>query len=147
LEGAATDDLRALGMSHRNAEYIVGLAGLVDSGQLDLEALAHLADDELIARLTSIRGIGRWTAEYAAIRALGRMSFLLADDLGVKNMVSELYFRGRTATPTEVRSLLSSWGDQRGLLLFYLLNLKRLRAADPAKRIHVEMSADGRQGS
>jgi DNA-3-methyladenine glycosylase II len=146
LEGAATDDLRALGMSHRKAEYIVGLAGLVDSGQLDLEALAHLADDELIARLTSIRGIGRWTAEYAAIRALGRMCFLLADDLGVKNMVSELYFGGRTATPNQVRSLLSGWGDQKGLLLFYLLNLKRLSAADPAKHIHVEMSADGRQG-
>ncbi len=74
--------------------------------------------------------MGRWTAEYAAIRGLGRMSFLLADDLGVRNIVSELYFGGRGATPDEIRSLLIGWGDQKGLLAFYLLNLRRLSPAE-----------------
>jgi hypothetical protein len=62
-------------------------------------------------------------------------------------VVSELYFGGRTPTPKEVRSLLSGWEDRKGLLLFYLLrNLRRLSAADPANRIHLEISDDGRRG-
>jgi DNA-3-methyladenine glycosylase II len=126
LSAAAPDDLHALGMSRRKAEYITDLAALVDGGQLDLNAIAALDDDALVTRLTAVRGIGRWSAEYAAIRGLGRMTFLLADDLGVRNIVSELYCGGRKATADEVRSLLSGWGDQAGLLAFYLLNLKRL---------------------
>ena len=126
LSAAAPDELHALGMSRRKAEYIVGLAGLVAGGQLDLDAIAALGDDELVARLTAIRGIGRWSAEYAAIRGLGRMTFLLADDLGLRNVVSELYCGGRKASADDVRSVLSRWGDQGGLLAFYLLNLKRL---------------------
>jgi 3-methyladenine DNA glycosylase/8-oxoguanine DNA glycosylase len=66
------------------------------------------------------------------------MSFLLADDLGVKSVVSELYFGGRTPTPQDVRSRLSCWGDQKGLLLFYLLNLRRLAGDVAGRRAAVE---------
>ncbi len=144
LSAAAPDDLHALGMTRRKAEYIIGLAGLVAGGQLDLAALAALDDTELVARLTAVRGIGRWTAEYAAIRGLGRMSFLLADDLGVRNVVSKLYCGGRKATADEVRTLLAGWGDQKGLLAFYLLNLERLDEGRAAEAVPAVEASDDR---
>ena len=130
LSQASIDDVRALGISRRKAEYVTGLAELVERGQLDLEASAALTDDELVARLTSVRGVGRWTAEYAAIRGLGRTSFLLADDLGVRRAVSKRYFHGDDPSSEQIRALLDHWGEHKGLLAFYLLSLEHLGVSD-----------------
>src|SRR5215471_8921163 len=76
------DSLRALGLSTPKARYIHNLVDHVISGQLQLEKLAELEDEEIIAQLTAVKGIGRWTAEMCLIFVLMRPDVLPVDDLG-----------------------------------------------------------------
>lgn len=91
LAGAATHELQALGMSHRKAEYIVGFAQAVHTGSLDLERVAALPDQEAIAALSSIRGIGRWTAEMTLLFSLQRPDIFAFDDLGIQRGLRMVY--------------------------------------------------------
>src|SRR5436190_540165 len=79
--------LAALGFSRRKAEYVVGLA----REEIDLEALAMLDDDEVRARLTAIRGLGPWTADWFLARHLARPRAWPAGDLGVRKAAQLLY--------------------------------------------------------
>ena len=88
IAGAEESELTALGFSRRKAEYVVGLA----RSDLDLEALSLLPDDEVKARLTSLRGIGDWTAEWFLARHLARPRAWPAGDIGLRNAV--VYFYG-----------------------------------------------------
>jgi DNA-3-methyladenine glycosylase II len=110
-------ELVALGFSRRKAEYVVGLA----RGDLDLDALASLGDDEVIARLTAVRGLGRWTAEWFLARALGRQDAWPAGDLGLRRAVERLYGGGRAMTEAEVRALGERFAGRRTLAAQVLL--------------------------
>lgn len=108
LAAADPAAIRALQFTTRKAEYIVGLAGEVASGRLSLAELRALRDDEAIARLTALRGIGRWTAEWMLARTLGRPR-VVAGDLGVRKAVGLAYGRPRPSEK-EVRELTAHWG-------------------------------------
>ena len=88
-----------LGFSRAKAEYVLELA----HSDLDLDALAALDDDEVIAGLTSVRGLGRWTADWFLARHLARPHAWPAGDLGVRKAVSTFYAGGRSLTIEEVR--------------------------------------------
>ncbi len=107
-------DIRALQFTNRKAEYIIGLAEAVASGRLDLSALPSLADEEVIARLTALRGIGVWTAEWLLARTLGRPR-VVAGDLGVRKAVGLAYLGGGLPTEEEVRRLTAQWGAAAGM--------------------------------
>jgi DNA-3-methyladenine glycosylase II len=127
--------LRAVQLTTRKAEYIVGLAGAVADGRLDLAALAAAPDDEVIARLTAVRGLGRWTAEWFLARALGRPDVCPADDLGVRRAFERWCFRGRPADPAQVRRFARRWQPYRSLAVHYLLaGMRADRAAVGAAR-------------
>ena len=98
LADAPPSELRAMQFSERKAEYIVGLARELATGRLDLAALATAPDEAVIARLTEIRGLGRWSAEWFLARGLGRPDVCPADDLGVRRAVEALCFRGGSGT-------------------------------------------------
>jgi DNA-3-methyladenine glycosylase II len=117
LASASDDDLLRVGFSRRKAEYVVGLA----RHELDLAALSSLPDDEVVARLTSIRGLGRWSADWFLARALGRPHAWPAGDLGVRKAVSLFYGEGRMLTETEVRSVGDRFGARRNLVVHMLL--------------------------
>ena len=121
--------LRSLQLTTRKAEYIVGLACEVAEGRLDLEALAREPDDAVIARLTQVRGLGRWTAEWFLARALGRPDVCPADDLGVRRAFEALCFRGRAADAPQVRRHAERWRPYRSLAVHYLLAARHLAAA------------------
>jgi DNA-3-methyladenine glycosylase II len=87
IAAAGEEELVALGFSRRKAEYVVGLA----RDEIDLEALAALDDDEVRARLTAIRGLGPWTADWFLARHLARPRAWPADDLGVRKAAQLLY--------------------------------------------------------
>ena len=87
VAAAREDDLVALGFSRRKAEYVVGLA----RADIDLEALADLPDEEVHARLTSLRGLGEWTADWFLARHLARPTAWPAGDLGLRNAVRAFY--------------------------------------------------------
>jgi len=104
--------LRALQFTTRKAEYIVGVAQAVASGALGAAQLATLPDDDVVARLSALRGIGRWTAEWILARTLGRPR-VVAGDLGVRKAVGMAYLSGLgDPLPGEdaVREATAHWG-------------------------------------
>lgn len=111
---AATDEeLRAAGLSRQKSGYARSLAALVASGELDLGQLP--ADDEdAIAALTRIKGIGRWSAEIYLLFAEGRPDIWPAGDLAVQREVGVLL--GHKVRPSEklVRTLANPWRPHRG---------------------------------
>jgi DNA-3-methyladenine glycosylase II len=101
VAAAREDDLVAVGFSRRKAEYVIGLA----RSSLDLGGLADLPDEEVVATLVAVRGLGRWSADWFLARALARPSAWPAGDLGVRKAVSRFYGDGRMLTETEVRAI------------------------------------------
>jgi 3-methyladenine DNA glycosylase/8-oxoguanine DNA glycosylase len=87
LAAASEEELFSLGFSRRKAEYTIGLA----RSDLDLAALALLPDDEVKARLTALRGLGEWTADWFLARYLGRPHAWPAGDLALRKAVRALY--------------------------------------------------------
>jgi DNA-3-methyladenine glycosylase II len=108
---AAADplELRALQFTTAKARSIVGLARAELDGVLDRETLESLPDDEVIARLVKLRGIGEWSAEWTLARGLGRPR-VVAGDLGVRKAVGRAYLDGRMPSFAEVRQLTAHWG-------------------------------------
>jgi DNA-3-methyladenine glycosylase II len=82
--------------------------------------LGAVSEEEAIARLTRIRGIGRWTAEYALMRGYGARDALPAADIGLRNAVTRVYGLDHQATEAEVRTLAQAWAGWRSYGAFYL---------------------------
>jgi len=110
-------DFVQLGFSQKKAEYVVGLA----RSDLDLYALGALPDDEVIAALTALPGLGRWTADWFLARHLARPHAWPAGDLGVRKAVSAFYADGRSLTIPEVRTMGDRFAPFQNLSAQYLL--------------------------
>jgi DNA-3-methyladenine glycosylase II len=121
LAKAKPDQMRTVGLSRSKASYINELSKKVASGELDLERVRELDDETAVTELTKIKGIGRWSAEYALIRGLGRVNSLPADDLGIQRAVSQGYFRGRKVSSQDVRRALSKFAPYSGIAAFFLM--------------------------
>ena len=120
-------DLRALSFSTRKAEYLIALSEKVASRTFDLEGLRDRPNEEVIAALTSLRGFGRWSAEYFLSRGLGRSEAFAADDLGIQTLVGKYLGPGRRVTAEECRKILKKWGVYKRWVVFYLFCASRLR--------------------
>ena len=117
LAAASEDEIRAVGLSMRKAEYVVGLA----RGDLDLDGLDTMTDDEVVEAITAQRGLGRWTADWFLARALGRRDAWPAGDLAVRKAVSLFYGEGRDLDETEVRDVGERFGSWRNIACHMLL--------------------------
>lgn len=106
-----------LGFSRAKAEYVLELA----HSHLDLDGLGALDDDEVTAALTSIRGLGRWTADWFLARHLARPRAWPAGDLGVRKAVSTFYAGGRSLTIEEVRRMGERFAPFENLSAQFLL--------------------------
>ncbi len=112
--------LRELQFTTRKSEYIVGVAQAALEGALD--DLGDLSNREVIERLTAIRGIGRWSADWLLARCLSRPDVVAAGDLGVRTAVSFSYFASDAILSEEVvRSTAEAWGDAANLTAHLLL--------------------------
>jgi DNA-3-methyladenine glycosylase II len=107
--------------SWRKAEYIVNLSRLVTSGELPLETFSGLSNEAVIERITQVKGLGRWTADWLLARGLGRGDVVAAGDLGVRKAVGKFYFGAQTPSIDEVRSFAARWGTFQSLTVHYLL--------------------------
>ncbi len=121
LAGAAVENLRSFGLSSRKAEYILAISQAVTDGKLDLAALEALDDDSVEERLREIRGVGRWTAEYVALRGLGRLNVYPADDVGNQRKLQRWLNLDERPNYEGVHRIIDGWAPYRGLLYFYLL--------------------------
>jgi len=123
-------DVRALQFTTRKAEYVINVALAMVHDGLAIERLREMSDDEVIATITAVRGLGLWSAEWILARTLGRPR-VSAGDLGVRKAVGKAYFDGRMPSPDEVRQATADWGSVAALaqeLLLHAQHLKTLNA-------------------
>jgi DNA-3-methyladenine glycosylase II len=99
VSNAGIKKIQAFGMSFRKAEYIYNFAEQVASGQFDLERIRELPDDEAIKALSSLKGIGVWTAEMILLFSLERPDILSYDDLAIQRGLRMIYHHRRITRP------------------------------------------------
>ncbi|WP_328999581.1 hypothetical protein OHA18_34720 [Kribbella sp. NBC_00709] len=125
------DALRtAVGLSHAKTASLRSLAEHVISGELELERLPDLPDDEVVAELTAIKGIGRWTAEIFLIFHLRRPDVLAVGDLEIRRTVETAYGLPEIPKPADVEKLGEEWRPQRTLAGLYLWRWRAVRRAE-----------------
>jgi DNA-3-methyladenine glycosylase II len=118
---AATDEmLRAAGLSRGKMAYVRDLAAHVRDRTLNFHRFAQMDDDAIIADLTRVRGIGRWTAEMFLMFNLHRPDVFPVDDLGVRNAVARLYAMSAPPPPKELREFGERWRPYRTVAAWYL---------------------------
>lgn len=116
----ADDDLRACGLSRAKVAYVKDLAGRFATGALEQARIARLGDEEVVAELTAVKGVGRWTAEMILIFTLGRPDVLPVDDLGLRTGVQRAFELPDRPAPAEVRRLGEAWRPYRSTATLYL---------------------------
>jgi DNA-3-methyladenine glycosylase II len=113
-------DLKSVGLSGRKVEYVRSLAEHVISGELKVDHLGRLSDDEVREQITASRGLGRWTADMFLLINLERPDILPIGDLGIRAAVQELYRLDHLPSPSEVEAIGVKWRPNRSLASFYL---------------------------
>jgi DNA-3-methyladenine glycosylase II len=108
------------GLSKRKSEYLIDLAKHFVSGALHVDKWTSMEDEAVIAELTQIRGIGRWTAEMFLIFNLSRPDVLPLDDLGLIRAISLNYFSGEPVTRSEAREVAANWEPWRTVATWYM---------------------------
>jgi DNA-3-methyladenine glycosylase II len=118
----ATEDaiLRAAGLSSRKVEYAKELAARTHSGELAIERLHELGDDDVMATLIQVRGIGRWTAQMVLMFRLGRPDVLPELDLGVQKAVQQMLRMRKLPTPEKLTKIGAKWAPYRTVASWYL---------------------------
>jgi DNA-3-methyladenine glycosylase II len=114
------DDMQSAGLSARKIEYLVDLALHFDSGAIHADAWPEMADEEIVAELVGIRGIGRWTAEMFLIFHLMRPNVLPLDDIGLINGISRNYFSGDPVSRSDAREVAAAWAPYCSVATWYI---------------------------
>ena len=114
--------LREAGLSWRKISTLRDLAGRLTDGRLNQDTLSGLPDDELIAELTTISGIGPWTVQGAMLIALGREDVVLPGDLALRKAVQAAYQLDHLPAQQEVLDIAGKWRPYRSLATSYLFS-------------------------
>jgi DNA-3-methyladenine glycosylase II len=119
-----TDDPEALrtaaGLSHAKVGYLRSLAEHVVSGELELQRLDDLEDDEVIAELIAVKGLGTWSAHMFLMFQLERPDVLPVGDLGIRRAIERAYGLSELPSPAEIEKLAGPWRPYRTLACRYL---------------------------
>lgn len=103
-------DLRTVGLSGQKTRYIKDLAAKVLSGDVRFDHLDQLSNDEIVAELTAVKGIGEWTVHMFLMFCMGRFDVLPVGDLGIKNATQRLYSLDSLPTADEIRDIARKYG-------------------------------------
>ena len=117
---AREEDLRGAGLSGRKTEYIRDLAAHVIAGELELDRLEQLGDEEVIEEIVAVRGLGRWTAEMFLLFHLQRPDVLSGGDLGIRKAIQVEYGLEEMPAPKRVIEIGEPWRPHRSLASLYL---------------------------
>lgn len=112
--------LRSVGLSKMKVGYLKDLARKIESGDLNIRTLSKMSDEEIIAQLTQVKGIGRWTAEMFLIFSCGRLDVLPVDDLGLRKGVQLAFSLPELPKPKEVEKIGMGWKPYRSIATWYL---------------------------
>jgi DNA-3-methyladenine glycosylase II len=119
---AALEDaqLRGVGLSGQKLGYLRDLCSRIEDGRLELDALDSLEDEDVIVRLTAVKGFGRWTAEMFLMFRLHRPDVLPVGDLGIQNAVQRLYRLRKRPDPKRLIRMGEPWRPYRSVACWYL---------------------------
>jgi DNA-3-methyladenine glycosylase II len=131
LLGIDPGQLREAGLSWRKVGTLRDLAARFSDGRLDAGLLSGLPDDEVMAQLTAVPGIGPWTAQGALLVALGREDVVLPGDLALRKAVRAAYQLDHLPTPQEVLAIAEPWRPYRSLATSYLFSAAFERPEEP----------------
>ena len=115
-----TDAMKTVGLSRMKIEYLRSLAEHIISGELDIEHLHELSDDQVREQITASKGLGRWTADMFLLINLERPDILPIGDLGIRSAVQRLHRLDHLPSPSEVEAIGEKWRPNRSLASFYL---------------------------
>jgi DNA-3-methyladenine glycosylase II len=146
LASLEPQDLKRHGFSATKARTIIEIARAITIGDLDLEALHQLDDVSAVERMTMLRGIGRWTAEYVLLRGLGRLNVFPGDDVGAQNKLKRLLEIETPLGYEAVRHLVARWHPFAGVVYFHLLLDSLTRSEDGPQLVGAGMGTGKSSG-
>ena len=114
------DTIRAVGFSRPKVGFLKGLAEQIVDGRLPLDTLHAMSDAEAMVVLTSVKGVGQWTAEIFLMFRLGRMDVFPADDLGLIKAVQKVYGLRKRPSRERALKLAEAWRPYRSVAAWYL---------------------------
>jgi DNA-3-methyladenine glycosylase II len=120
LLAVSEEDLRGAGLSGRKVTYIRDLAAHVQDGELELDRLDELSDEEVIEEIVAVRGLGRWSAEMFLMFHLERPDVFSGGDLGLRRAIQVAYGLEEMPTPEEAVERAERWRPHRTLAAVYL---------------------------
>ena len=120
LRAISEAEFRSVGVSRQKAMYLRDLCEKVAAGDVNLESVDALDDEAVIAALTAVKGIGRWTAEMFLMFRLNRPDILPVGDLGILTAVQKAYGLRKRPTPERLRRLGDAWRPYRSIACWYL---------------------------
>ncbi|HLW70749.1 MAG TPA: DNA-3-methyladenine glycosylase [Candidatus Binataceae bacterium] len=130
VAAASDEDLRKAGLSRGKMAYIRDLAAKVRDGRINFRRFPKLDDEEIIAELTAVRGIGRWTAEMFLMFNLWRPDVLAVGDLGLRSAATRHYGANVPITEKGLRELGERWRPYRTAAAWYLWQSGRIVTPD-----------------
>lgn len=145
IAGLAPETLKPLGFSGAKARSIVELAAGISTGTFAPAALETLDDREAIQTLLRLRGVGRWTAEYALLRGLGRLHVFPGDDVGARNNLARWLGRRDSLGYAGVQAAVRHWQPFAGLVYFHLLLANLAERGDLADGQRATMAVNSRK--
>jgi DNA-3-methyladenine glycosylase II len=120
LLAANPDDIRAAGLSRPKINYLRDLAQHVEDGELELDRLDELPDEEVIEQLTAVKGIGEWSAHMFLMFHLGRPDVLPVGDQGIRNAIKTQYRLRKLPDAKRIEKIARPWRPYRTLACLYL---------------------------
>ena len=114
------DQMRACGLSRQKLSYIRDLAAKTISREVNFASLPDMSDDDVIAHLTRVKGVGPWSAQMFLIFALGRLDVMPTADLGINMAICRLYGKRKIPKPKQILKFAEKWKPYRSLACWYL---------------------------
>jgi len=118
----SVDELKSAGLSRPKANYIRDLAQHIVDGKVKFDHFDALSNDEVIAELTDVKGIGEWTAHMFLMFCMGRADVLASGDLGIRNAIKKLYNLKQVPAPEQIKRLAkkNKWHPYETVACWYL---------------------------
>ena len=134
IDGISAEALRGVGLSGQKIGYLRDLCARIADGRLQLDALDALTDDEVVERLTAVKGFGRWTAEMFLMFRLHRPDVLPAGDLGIVRAIQKLYRLRKAPDAKRILKMGEAWRPYRSVASWYLWQTLRMEALPTINR-------------
>jgi DNA-3-methyladenine glycosylase II len=134
IQGLSVGQMRRAGLSKQKIGYIRDLAEHAALGKVDFGRLPEMKDEEVIAVLTDIKGIGVWTAHMFLLFALRRPNVLAVGDLGVRTAIQRQYKKRKLPTPQQIEKLALAWHPYCSVACWYLWRSLEFKEPAPEKK-------------